>query len=202
MRTRAHWPYSGPSQDRVFLRSAASVLAPFVQNQHSRANGASFRPETGVLSMDTLITLQEASQQYSIPLPDLRQMARDGKIWSAKFNGEVMVAMDNSGTLRANGLDQEAQEDVLRVQFRHLEGVPIRLNEAARKYRLLTNASLSRWAKAGYIRILATDTQTIYLDEADVAYAAARIKLQGGPRPGKAVFQRRRNHQADRISSG
>ncbi|MBU1877358.1 MAG: helix-turn-helix domain-containing protein, partial [Chloroflexi bacterium] len=95
--------------------------------------------------MDTLITLQQASRQYNISLPDLRQMARDGKIWSAKFNGEVVVAVSHDGELkvRDDGHDGQATQTTqfvgempvpIPAKDESLRGQPIRVTEAAERY--------------------------------------------------------------------
>ena len=148
--------------------------------------------------MDTLLTLSEASHRYHVPLPDLRHHVECGRLWSARFGPEVVVAVDDNGELRRNGVDQGAQMAMLRAQFAHLEGAPIRMIEAAERYQI-PNPNLVRWAQAGHIRILERGPKLLVLDEADVAVAAEMYRRRGGARPGKEVFPRKKrtaNHIA------
>jgi hypothetical protein len=56
-----------------------------------------------------------------------------------------------------------------------LRGTPIRVTEAAEKYGV-NQASLSRWSRAGYIRIIKQGPKLLVLDEGDVQRAAKVFK--------------------------
>ena len=141
--------------------------------------------------MDTLLTLPEASQRYHVPLPDLRHHVECGRLWSARFGPEVVVAVDDNGELRRNGVDQGAEIAMLRAQFAHLEGAPIRMIEAAERYQI-PHQNVARWAHAGHIRILEQGPKLLVLDEADVAIAAEMYRRRGRAHPGKEVFPRKK----------
>lgn len=89
----------------------------------------------------------------------------------------------DSGTIRAVNVDGNgglavAEDDVRVMAIEYddeLEGKPIRVTKAAEKYNV-THASLSRWADAGYIRIIKREPKLLLLDEADVKQATTIFK--------------------------
>jgi len=131
--------------------------------------------------MDTLITLQEASHRYDIPLDDLRHLADRGKIPALRFKGEILV-VDNGDMQRV------LEELGLREQFDHLRGSELGITEAARKYGL-PQPTVSRWVRAGFITTLGQDGQKTLVDEADVAYCEAVYRYQDGGK-GKRIFDK------------
>jgi excisionase family DNA binding protein len=61
----------------------------------------------------------------------------------------------------------------------HLKGVEIGVNEASRRYGV-SNRTIGRWVKQGYIACLRRDGQRVLIDEADVAYCARIHRTRGG----------------------
>jgi len=70
-----------------------------------------------------------------------------------------------------------AAERIDRAQFAHLEGVEISSSDAAKKYNFYP-ASLLRWAALNYIKILNRQGKTVYLNEADVAFARKKADVK------------------------
>jgi DNA-binding transcriptional ArsR family regulator len=90
-----------------------------------------------------------------------------------------------------NDVQPAPSAEELWERVEHLDGEPIAVHEACRKYDL-TPPSVYRWIEAGYIRDL--DGQRgggrgykRYLNEADVAYAAAVSDVRGRQQ-GRKVF--------------
>ena len=73
-----------------------------------------------------------------------------------------------------------------RENFTHLDGIPIGISEAARKYKI-PRPTLSRWKDKGYIRVIGQRGQKILLDEGDVAFCCSvqRRTLARENGPGK-----------------
>lgn len=105
------------------------------------------------------IPLADAARHYRMSRPALTKAVEAGKMRAVRVNGFVAVA----------------EEDVIKTLFvdldEKLKGVPIRVTEAAEKYGV-SHANLSRWADAGYIRIVERRYSYLTLDEADVKRAA------------------------------
>lgn len=133
--------------------------------------------------LETYLTLQEATERYKISAEVLTQLVESGKIKGVRLDGTIAVA---EGDVR-EATKHQSQRESIRASVAHLDGQPIGIGEAARKYEL-TAQSVSRWARAGYIRILGREGQKVLLNEADVAYAKAITMRTGGVRQGKAVF--------------
>jgi hypothetical protein len=62
-----------------------------------------------------------------------------------------------------------------RADFAHLDGVPIHIAEASRKYGIPAT-SLRGWRAAGHIKTLGKEKNRILINEADVAYIKAIIE--------------------------
>ena len=92
--------------------------------------------------------------------------------------------------------DVDQSLSITRDLFEHLRGQPISASEASRKYSdssgvTILQSTISRWAKAGYIKVLARGYRLL-LDEADVAYCAAvygaKVKIYGNQMSGVRIF--------------
>jgi predicted site-specific integrase-resolvase len=137
--------------------------------------------------LPTYITLEEAARCYHLSQQMLTRAVENGIIRAVKVNGGIIAVAE--GDVRVMSKREELWE-----QVKHLDGVPISVNDAAARYRLSTG-SLTRWISAGYIRVLHPGDprggrgRKTLLNEADVAYA----KLVAGERqskPGRRVFTR------------
>jgi hypothetical protein len=108
----------------------------------------------------------------------LRKLIKDGVVPSK-------ATPDSSGP----SVDRYELADVVqkldRSQWQHLEGRGISINAAGRTYDL-DPTSLRNWALAGHIRILGRDDYRVYLDEADVRFAAALASIAG--KQGRPLF--------------
>lgn len=115
--------------------------------------------ETGRLPV--YLRLEEAADLHQVDAPSLLKAVEAGTIHAIKTpEGDVLVSKADVGVLRATAsVDPD------------LSGKPIRLGEAAHKYKI-EYRSLSRWAYAGYVRILEQAPKILLLDEADVKRAA------------------------------
>ena len=128
--------------------------------------------------LPTYIPLDEAVSRYRLSAPMLTQMIEKGTIKAVRINGSLAVAETD--------IDAIALRDELRAQVKHLNGVPIGVNDAAKKYNLSTG-SLTRWIAAGYIRTLSEGRprgrgRKRFLNESDVAYARLLVKHRRGHR--------------------
>ena len=138
------------------------------------------------MSLETYVTLQEASQRYNLDARLLTRSVKDGKIRGGKLDG-TFVLLERDIRRMA---EQQATREQLRAKVAHLEGQPIGINEAARKYGF-DSKTISNWAKAGHIRVLSPPVQgrghKKLVDESDVAYASEVAKIRR-IRQGKKVF--------------
>jgi len=115
----------------------------------------------GDTSLPRLIALAEAARRYNVPEGVLERFVEEGRVRRGASDGSFLL------------MEQDVQElarTVSRNRFAHLQGKPIRVRQAEKKYGI-PNQTLSRWAHSGRIRILRQGSQLLELDEADVAYA-------------------------------
>jgi predicted site-specific integrase-resolvase len=139
------------------------------------------------MSLERYITLQEATQRYKLGTQLLTRFVTDGRIRGGRLNGTFVLSEKDTQQVA----EQQATREELRKKVAHLEGKRIGINEAADKYEL-NNASISNWARAGYIRVLSRGQGRGYktlVDESDVAYAKEIWKLRQAGQ-GKKVFTR------------
>lgn len=135
------------------------------------------------MSLETYITLQEASQRYNLDPELLTTWLTRGRLQGGRLNGTFVLLEDD-----ARRMAERATKKQLREKVRHLEGVPIGIREASRKYSL-NSGTISRWAKLGYVRVLTSGVrgQKTLVDESDVAYANELVRMQQSGQ-GKEVF--------------
>jgi hypothetical protein len=137
------------------------------------------------MSLEAYITLQEAVRRYKLDPELLTRYINNGKIQGGRFNGTFVLSAKDVRRVAK----QQATKEHMRSKVAHLEGHAIGINEASQKYDL-NSASISNWAKAGYIRILAGGRGRGYrtlVDESDVAYAREVWNLRQAGQ-GKKVF--------------
>lgn len=135
------------------------------------------------MGLETYITLQEAVQRFSLDSTLLTTMIDRGRIRGGKLNGTFVLLEDDVRRMAEQGTREQ-----LRSQVAYLEGRPISLGQAARKYGL-KHQTLSRWIQAGYIRLKERGGhgRPTLVDESDVAYAKNLADLQQAGQ-GKQVF--------------
>jgi hypothetical protein len=99
--------------------------------------------------------------------------------------GEVVVSEEEvrSEAIETNGLRKEDLPEY--KKHAHLQGNPIWISEAGRKYGIL-QPTLSKWVRVGIIKIIGREANRILLDEADVAYCAEIYRKHG--KPGRILF--------------
>jgi predicted site-specific integrase-resolvase len=136
------------------------------------------------VSLPVYITLSEATRRYRVSRGALTRLVESGRVRAVKIDGGIAVAEEDVKGAR--------KRDALWERVRHLDGVPICVSEAAERYRLSTG-SVTRWVKAGYIRVLRKGDpkggrgRKTHLNEADVAYAKLASE-QRQSKPGGQVF--------------
>jgi len=132
------------------------------------------------------LPLDEAARITSRPVDELLKRAENGRILAGMFEGALHIAVTEDGELveiaptpqngNGNGDDINARlSQIRREDFAHLEGVPITVSEAARKYDLLAQ-TIHIWVKQGMVRVLNAGRgrgSRKIVDESDVAYLAA-----------------------------
>lgn len=131
------------------------------------------------MSLDTYLTLQEATQRYKLDPQLLTRYINDGRIRGGKLNGTLVLSERDT--------QQVAEQQVEKKRFKHLDGREIHLSEASRKYNI-PMSSLSRWADQGKIAVMGTNKNRRLLNEADVAYIRALIDAKGGHKRGRSLF--------------
>lgn len=106
------------------------------------------------MELPRYISLDQAAKHYPISRTALTQAIEAGKMKAVTVGGTVVVAEEDMKMLAVE-LDKD------------LVGKPIRSIDAAEKYGV-SQANLSHWADAGYIRIIERRYSHLTLDEADV----------------------------------
>lgn len=137
------------------------------------------------MSVETYISLQEASQLYNLDPQLLTRFVNDGRIRGGRFNGMFVLSEKDTQQVAKH----QATKEQLRAKVIHLEGRPIGIREAAKKYDI-NHRGISRWAKQGYIRILSSGQgrgHKTMVDESDVAYAKEVARVRQA-RQGRQVF--------------
>jgi len=138
-----------------------------------------------MIALPTFLPLSEAARKYGLDEAHLRQLIERGKIRAGVVAGEMVVSEDE---VRGEAIAQKGlrKEDLPEYQkHAHLKGRPIWITKAARDYQI-PHPTISRWAKAGYIKQLGVNGNKVLLDEADVAYCSEIYKSRG--RQGRILF--------------
>ena len=128
--------------------------------------------------------LDEASFRTGHSEAELRADAEAGKILAGMLNGELQIAVTEDGHVvriaqpapEPEGDDINARlRQIRREDFAYLEGVPITVSEAARKYGV-PRQTIHTWTRRGYIGVLPTPEnlgKVKVINEADIAFCAA-----------------------------
>jgi predicted site-specific integrase-resolvase len=120
------------------------------------------------MALPMLTPLPDAATKIGMRQDSLEHLVNIGTVEAYTTpNGAIMIVMDDVNKHKVKLSD-----------FAHLEGVPIHIAEAGRKYDLQFQ-SIARWRKAGYIRTLGREKNRILLNEADVAFIKAVIDEHG-----------------------
>ena len=121
--------------------------------------------------------------EYGLDETEINRLIADGELNAliVELPGGANMIIVADADIRAL-----AAEHIDRSQFAHLQGVPISIGVAARKYNL-TPTSLSTWVKQGHIKKIAKEGKRVLLDESDVAYACKRADVKG-LKPGRSLF--------------
>jgi hypothetical protein len=143
--------------------------------------------------LDTFISIAEAAVKMGAPESQVRAMIDAGKIKGAVINGDIVVrekdvkAKHPKIQLAKQPKIQPAKQPKIQPikqlsnirredlpeyrQFAQLQGQPIWVTEAARKYNV-AQPNISRWIKSGVIKPMGVEKNRLLLDEQDVAYCA------------------------------
>ena len=134
-----------------------------------------------MVTLPTFLPLSEAARKYGLEEDRLRALIEKGKIRAGVVAGEMVVSEDE---VRDQAVTRK--EDLPEYKkHAHLKGVPIWINEAARKYNLLAPTIL-KWVRLGVIKRIGNEGNKVLLDEADVAYCAEIYKKFG--KQGRRMF--------------
>jgi len=136
-------------------------------------------------ALPNFLPVDEAARKYGLDLSRLHSLIEAGKIRAGIIAGETIVSEDE---VRDEAVEQKVlgKEDLPEYQkHAHLKGNPIWISEAARKYGIL-QPTLSKWVRAGIIRIVSRQANRILIDEADVAYCAEIYRQRG--KMGRILF--------------
>ena len=130
------------------------------------------------------LTVDDAARETGRPASELLKRAEAGKILAGMFEETLRIAVTQDGQVveiapaspqNGNGDDINARlSQIRREDFAHLEGVPITVSEAARKYGVSVQ-TLHNWIKKGYITPLKRGTSKnnpTVCNEAEIAYCA------------------------------
>ncbi len=110
--------------------------------------------------LPTYIPLPEAYSLYGISEETLHKAINSGTVHAIQTpSGNTLVSSKDVVSIANIRIDER------------LRGKPIRVTEAAQLYDV-SHANLSRWADAGFIRILERRQKLLLLDEADVKLAS------------------------------
>lgn len=107
------------------------------------------------------------------------------------------IELEKSITGEITVVDHKTKAEIIADEFSHLQGQEINVTAASQKYSNqihIPYQTFSRWAKAGYIKILRDDGYWLILDEADVAYCAKiyrkKFELYDGQMAGRRIFDK------------
>jgi predicted site-specific integrase-resolvase len=130
--------------------------------------------------IELFVTPEQTSQQLGVNVDAIYQLADEGKLRAAVMtDGSIGISQQSVNKILPKEALPEYQLNA------GLQGVPISINEAGRKYKLNTS-TLTRWMQRGLIRQLGKDGRKTLLDEADVAYCARVYRQNSGQ--GKWAF--------------
>ncbi len=116
--------------------------------------------------LDIYVPPWQAARQLGMDMDTISQAIHEGRLHAAVMtDGTIGISQQSVNAL----LPRESLPEYL--ESKELQGVPISINEAGRKYHLNTS-TLTRWMQRGLIAQLGKAGNKTLLDEADVAYCA------------------------------
>lgn len=123
-----------------------------------------------------ILPLAEAAQEMGITEEEMRLMIQSGKA-RAFVDPEGIMYVQMTLPLQTEDTHDDINDRLSRIRredYAHLEGVPITVSEAAKKYGVPVS-TLHRWLERGYVSALNNESgrgKRKILDEATVAYCA------------------------------
>ncbi len=138
--------------------------------------------------LPTYISLADAADRFRVSRTWLTHLVESGKIRAVKLDGGKIAVAEGDVDMT---VQHASKRDELWKRVKHLDGNPIGVGDARKKY-ALGAASLNRWIELGYVRVIDNTRgggrgRKRILNEADVAYAAL-VANERGRRPGKRIF--------------
>lgn len=135
------------------------------------------------MELPTYIPLAEAARRYHLDRQALTHAVESGRMKAIQVKGEITVAEED--------IRMAAKRKELWRQVESLDGEPIAIGAAREKYNLGA-ASLYKWIKLGYVRVIEDlrgrgRGRKRTLNEADVAYIAL-VADERGRQPGKRII--------------
>lgn len=109
--------------------------------------------------MESYLPIYEAANITRRTVFDLKELAENGKIKSVMLNNDILLRVSDV-------MAMQPTED-----YSDLEGQPIGIGEAARKYHI-HQQTISRWKDKGLVRVISQVGQKIMINEADIARMA------------------------------
>jgi hypothetical protein len=128
--------------------------------------------------LEKFILLEDAARRYHLQIHVLTNLVERRILRAVRINRKIAVSEDE--------VFEVVKQTVGSRGYTALEGKPIRASEAAEKYRV-PHATLSKWAKRGYIRVIEQRRRLLLLNEADVARAKDLVEHLG-MREGRGVI--------------
>ncbi len=130
-------------------------------------------------------SLSKAARRFHVDPEKVEELVESGEVRAVKVGKEIAVAEKDLKV--ALGIRREE----LWARVKHLDGVPIGLEEACIRYRF-SPSSVYRWIRRGYVRVIKDQRKggrgrKRLLNEADVAYAALVAK-ERGRREGRKIL--------------
>jgi len=134
-------------------------------------------PDTSTSTLPRAFPLAEAARRMGVTEAILQNMIQSGQIPAFQApDGQMLVPMT---TEKTTSLPVAVADDdinarlaaIKREDFEELEGVPITVSEAAKKYGVPV-ATIHTWVHRGYITPLGKKGRQRQIDEAEIAYCA------------------------------
>ena len=141
-------------------------------------------------TLPVIVPISDAAREMGVDEATLRDMVKLGKIRAfVDPEGVMYVQMTQQGTLPVAVAEDTRQPPddinarlsrIRREDFAHLEGVPITVSEAARKYGV-SPQTLHNWIKKGYIVPIQKGVSKSFptiCNEAEVAYCVEIYRVR------------------------
>jgi hypothetical protein len=127
------------------------------------------------MGLTTMVSIETAAEETHSKPSQIRSLVALGATETAQtLDGSIIIS-----------LDQIKRLETILVEASNLNGNPIHVSEASRKYDIPIG-SLSRWAEEGYIETLGSEKNRRLLNEGDVALIS-RIRDAAGMKPGQSL---------------